>query len=128
GVGLGGGVCAGAGGAVMGEVLPAFAKNGAHVSEPGIGVLWFVFSGFVALAQLPVVKLVEGHRRMRGLALMGVMWAGTFLAVMVGGAWLTGTQAAIVFGVAVAVFAVGGCLHGAVYAPLLLAPPQPPPP
>src|SRR2546430_213597 len=89
----------------MSALLPPFAKNTAHVSEPAIGVLWFVFSGVVALAQLPVVKLVEGHRRMRGLALMGVIWAGTFLAVMAGGAWLTGTPAAVVFGVAVAVFA-----------------------
>src|SRR6266511_3221816 len=50
----------GAGIAVMAELLPPFAKNTAHVSEPAIGVLWFVFSGVVALAQLPVVKLVEG--------------------------------------------------------------------
>src|SRR5207247_1286794 len=76
----------GAGIAVMSELLPPFAKNTAHVSEPAIGVIWFVFSGVVALAQLPVAKLVEGHRRMRGLALMGVIWAGTFLAVMAGGA------------------------------------------
>src|SRR5262245_32436629 len=110
----------GAGIAVMSELLPPFAKNTAHVSEPAIGVLWFVFSGVVALAQLPIVKLVEGHRRMRGLALMGVVWAGTFLAVMAGGAWLTGTQAAIVFGIAVAVFALGECLHGAIYAPLVV--------
>src|SRR5881398_1092144 len=110
----------GSGIAVMSELLPPFAKNTAHVSEPAIGVLWFVFSGVVALAQLPVVKLIEGKRRMRGLALMGVVWAGTFLAVMAGGAWLTGTQAAIVFGVAVGVFALGECLHGAIYAPLVV--------
>jgi MFS family permease len=110
----------GAGIAVMSELLPPFAKNTAHVSEPAIGVIWFVFSGVVALAQLPVVKLVEGRRRMRGLALMGVVWAGTFLAVMAGGAWLTGTQAAIVFGIAVGVFALGECLHGAIYAPLVV--------
>jgi hypothetical protein len=30
--------------AVMSELLPPFAKNTAHVSEPAIGVLWFVFS------------------------------------------------------------------------------------
>jgi MFS family permease len=116
----------GAGIAVMSELLPPFAKNTAHVSEPAIGVLWFVFSGVVALAQLPIVKLVEGRRRMRGLALMGVVWAGTFLAVLAGGGWLTGTQAAIVFGVAVGVFALGECLHGAIYAPLAvdLAEPQ----
>src|SRR5438105_4504957 len=110
----------GAGIAVMSELLPPFAKNTAHVSEPAIGVLWFVFSGVVALAQLPIVKLVEGRRRLRGLALMGVVWAGTFLAVMAGGAWLTGTQAALVFGAAVAVFGLGECLHGAIYAPLVV--------
>ena len=115
----------GAGIAVMSELLPPFAKNTAHVSEPAIGVIWFVFSGVVALAQLPVVKLVEGRRRMRGLALMGVIWAGTFLAVMVGGAWLTGTQAAIIFGIAVGVFALGECLHGAIYAPLVVDLAQP---
>src|SRR5213595_2027912 len=115
----------GAGIAVMSELLPPFAKNTAHVSEPAIGVIWFVFSGVVALAQLPIMKLVEGRRRMRGLALMGVIWAGTFLAVMVGGAWLTGTQAAIVFGFAVGVFALGECLHGAIYAPLVVDLAQP---
>ena len=110
----------GAGLAVMAELLPPFAKNTAHVSEPAIGVLWFVFSGVVALAQLPVVKLVEGKRRLRGLALMGVVWAGTFVVVLAGGGWLTGTQAALVFGVAVGVFALAECLHGAIYAPLVV--------
>jgi MFS family permease len=110
----------GAGIAVMAELLPPFAKNTAHVSEPAIGVLWFVFSGVVALGQLPIVKLVEGKRRMRGLALMGVVWAGTFVAVLVGGTSFTGTEAAVIFGVAVAVFALGECLHGAIYAPLVV--------
>jgi MFS family permease len=115
----------GAGIAVMSELLPPFAKNTAHVGEPAIGVLWFVFSGAVALGQLPIVKLVEGKRRMRGLALMGVIWTGTSLAVLAGGGWLTGTQAALVFGVAVAVFALGECLHGAIYAPLVVDLAQP---
>jgi MFS family permease len=110
----------GAGIAVMSELLPPFAKNTAQVSEPAIGVIWFVFSGVVALAQLPIVKLVEGRRRLRGLALMGVVWAGTFVAVLAGGAWLSGTQAALIFGIAVGVFALGECLHGAIYAPLVV--------
>jgi hypothetical protein len=49
----------GAGIAVAAELLPPFAKNAAHVSERGIGVLWFEISLVVALAQLPIVKLVE---------------------------------------------------------------------
>jgi MFS family permease len=109
----------GAGIAVMSELLPPFAKNTADVSEPAIGVLWFVFAGVVAVAQLPVVKVVEGTRRMRGLALMGAVWAATFVAVLAGGAWLHGAQAALVFGVAVGVFALAECLHGAIYAPLV---------
>jgi MFS family permease len=111
---IGGGI------AVMTELLPPFAKNTAHVSEPAIGVVWFVFSGVVALAQLPVAKLVEGRRRVRGLALMGVVWATTFLGVLAGGAWFTGNQAALVFGVAVCLFGLGACLHGAIYAPLVV--------
>ena len=115
----------GAGIAVMSELLPPFAKNTAHVSEPAIGVIWFIFSGVVAVAQLPIVKVVQGRRRLRGLALMGVVWAVSFLAVMAGGAWLTGTQAAIVFGGAVVVFALGECLQGAIYAPLVVDLAQP---
>src|SRR3954452_16016394 len=116
----------GAGIAVMSELLPPFAKNTAHVSEPAIGVMWYIFSAVVALGQLPGVKLVEGKRRLRGLALMGVVWAGAFLGVLAGGAWFTGNQAAIVFGGAVGVFALAECLHGAIYAPLVvdLAEPQ----
>jgi len=110
----------GAGIAVMSELLPPFAKNTAHVSEPAIGVIWFVFSAGVAIGQLPIVKLVEGRRRLRGLALMGVIWAATFMAVYVGGAWLTGTQAAVIFAIAVGAFALGECLHGAIYAPLVV--------
>ncbi len=110
----------GAGIAVMSELLPPFAKNVAHVSEPAIGVLWFVFAGTVAVGQLPIAKLVEGRRRLPGLALMGVTWAATFVAVLVGGTWFSGTQAALIFGVAVAGFALGECLHGAIYAPLVV--------
>jgi MFS family permease len=57
---------------------------------------------------------------------MGVVWAGAFLGVLAGGVWFTGNQAAIVFGSAVAVFALAECLHGAIYAPLVvdLAEPQ----
>lgn len=111
-------VLIGAGIAVMAELLPPFAKNTADVSEPAIGVIWFIFSAVVAIGQLPVVKLVEGKRRMHGLALMSLIWAGTFVLVMAAGAWLTGTQAAVLFGIAVGVFALAECLHGAIYAPL----------
>jgi MFS family permease len=109
----------GAGIAVASELLPPFAKNTAHVSERGIGLLWFEVALVVALAQLPVVKLVEGRRRMRGLALMGVIWAASFGGILLVGGAFTGTAAAVALTVPVAAFALGECLHGAIYAPLV---------
>ncbi len=109
----------GAGIAVAAELLPPFAKNTAHVSERGIGVLWFEIALVVALAQLPVVKLVEGRRRMRGLALMGVIWAAAFGGILLAGDAFDGTTAALAMTIPVAAFALGECLHGAIYAPLV---------
>jgi MFS family permease len=109
----------GAGIAVASELMPPFAKNTAHVSERGIGLLWFEISLVVALAQLPVVKLVEGRRRMRGLALMGVIWAAAFGGILLVGDAFTGTTAAVALAIPVAAFALGECLHGAIYAPLV---------
>jgi MFS family permease len=109
----------GAGIAVASELLPPFAKNTAHMSERAIGVLWFEISLVVAIAQLPVVKLIEGQRRMRGLALMGVIWAAAFGGILLAGDSFTGTTAAVAMAIPVAAFALGECLHGAIYAPLV---------
>ena len=111
--------------AVIIELLPPFAKNEASISERGVGLLWFVNSLVIVLAQLPVTKLAEGRRRMRGLALMGVVWAGAMLIMGGGGLWLEALAATAVMAVAVAVFAIGECLHGTIHGPLSadLAPP-----
>jgi hypothetical protein len=62
---------------------------------------------------------------MRGLALMGVVWAlalGGFGAI---GAWTDAAVAAALLCAATLVFAAGECLHGTIHAPLSadLAPP-----
>ncbi len=110
---------------LMFELLAPFAKNQAHVSEKGIGGIWFVNAFLIVLIQLPIAKLVEGRRRMRALALMALIWAASFLVVLAGGAWLERGAAAAVFVLAAAVFAVGECLHGATQGPIVadLAPP-----
>ena len=112
--------------ALMVELLPAFAKNVAGVNEQEIGVVFALDSVGIVLFQLPVAKLVEGRRRMRGLALMGVLWAGALAGIWAGGAFAAATAAAAVFAAATLVFAVGECLHGAIHTPLSadLAPPQ----
>jgi MFS family permease len=112
--------------AVVIELLPPFAKNQAHVSEFGIGIIWFVDALVVVLAQLPVAKLAEGRRRMHGLALMGVIWATVMMIVAGGGYWLMAGAATAVLAGAAVLFAIGECLHGTIHVPLAadLAPPR----
>jgi MFS family permease len=111
--------------ALMVELLPAFAKNVAHVNEREIGLVFALDSLAVVTLQLPVARLVEGRRRMRGVALMGAVWAAALLGVWAGGTWTAATAAAAVFAAATVVFAFGETLHGAIHAPLSadLAPP-----
>ena len=101
------------------ELLPVFAKNEVGVAENAIGVIFFVNTVVIVLMQLPIAKLSEGHRRMRMLALLGLLWAACWVAVSLVGRSVDGTTAAILLAVVLAAFAVGECIHGAVQAPLV---------
>jgi MFS family permease len=111
---------------LMIELLPAFGKNVTHVNEQEVGVIFALNAIGIVVFQLPVAKLVEGRRRMRGLAAMGVVWAASLMIVWAAGVWTTATVAAATLAGAMLVFALGECLHGAIHAPLGadLAPPQ----
>jgi MFS family permease len=101
------------------ELLPVYAKNEADVTETMIGLIFFVNTVVIVLAQLPVTKLSEGHRRMRTLAILGVLWAGCWVLVPLAGLWVTGVAAAVVLALIMAAFGVGECLHGSVQGPLV---------
>jgi MFS family permease len=108
------------------ELLPAFGKNVAGISEKEVGIVFALDAVGVVVFQLPVVKLSEGRRRMHGYALMGALWAATCLAIWAAGSWTHATAAFGILAAVMLVFAVGECLHGAIHAPLSvdLAPPQ----
>ncbi|MGH3046792.1 MAG: MFS transporter [Gaiellaceae bacterium] len=108
------------------ELLPLFAKTEAGVSELGIGVIFFINTAVIVLAQLPLAKLLEGRRRMKALAAMTVLWASAWLVVLAGGAWLDAIAAAAVFALAAVVFGLGECFQGPVQGALVadLAPPH----
>ena len=57
------------------ELLPVYMKNHAGVSERGVGVVFFVNTVVIVVAQLPLARMVEGRRRMRVLGLLGIVWA-----------------------------------------------------
>jgi MFS family permease len=101
------------------ETLPVYAKNEAGVAERGIGILFFLNTLVIVLAQLPVARILEGHRRMRTLAALGVVWAVALAIVPLAGLELHGLGAAALLAVTFCVIAVGECLHGTVQAPLV---------
>ena len=101
------------------ELLPVFAKNEIGVSESAIGVIFFVNTVVIVVTQLPIAKLSEGHRRMRMLALLGVLWAACWVGVSVVGGAFDGGLAVLLLTVVMAAFAIGECIHGAVQAPLV---------
>jgi MFS family permease len=108
------------------ELLPVFAKNEAGVTEFGIGMIFFVNTVVIVLAQFPLAKALEGRRRMPALAAMTVLWAAAWIVVLLGGLWLEALAAAVVFGIAAIVFGFGECFQGPVQGALVadLAPPR----
>ena len=99
------------------DVLPVYAKNEAGLTEAQIGLLFFVNTLVIVLAQGPIARIARGRRRMPTLALLGGVWAAGWLLVPVAGespalalGLLAGTMVA---------FALGQCLHGSVAAPLV---------
>ena len=101
------------------ELLPVYAKNEAAVTETMIGLIFFVNTVVIVLAQLPVTRASEGHRRMRILAVLAALWAGCWLLVPLAGLWVTGVGAALLLAGVMAAFGIGECLHGAVQGPLV---------
>jgi MFS family permease len=94
------------------NLVPAFARDQAHLSENEIGALFFVNTIVIVIVQLPISRAIEGRRRLRALALMPALWIVAWLTVDGAGAWLDDGAAFVVLAVALAVFGVGECFHG----------------
>jgi len=107
-------------GFAMLELLPVYVKNHAGVTERGIGLIFFANTIMIVIAQMPVARLVEGKRRMPLLMLLGVTWATALALTPVIGAVASGAVATALFAGALALFALGECIHGAVQ-PALVA-------
>jgi MFS family permease len=64
------------------------------------------------VAQLPVVRLLEGRSRMAALAAMAVLWAASWTTVLAAELWFEAIAAAVVLVVAGMIFAFGECILG----------------
>jgi MFS family permease len=94
------------------NLLPAFARDQADLSERQIGAVFFVNTLAIVLAQLPISRWIEGRRRMRALAIMPALWAVAWLLVDAGGYWFTAGTAFAIIAFAGIMLGVGECFHG----------------
>jgi MFS family permease len=90
--------------------VPAFARAVSHVSTRGVGFAFAANCLVIVLIQLVVLRFIEGRRRTRVLAAMGVIWALSYLLLGASGL-VPGTLGAtlLVAGCA-SVFALGETL------------------
>ena len=114
------------GGAFFSSILPPFAKAHTPVGPSEIGVVIFINTFFIVVAQVPATRVVKRMRRTHALAATSAIFAIGLLAVLL--ATLThSTPAAttVLAGVAILI-AIGECAQFIVLGPLVaeLAPPH----
>jgi MFS family permease len=111
-------IFAAAGIAQFNSILPVFARSAAGVHESAIGLVFLVNTLTIVLAQLPITRIVEGRRRMRGLTLLGVLWAACWCTTLL--AWLgSGDAATLLLLVVGFAFGLGECVLAVIQGPLV---------
>jgi MFS family permease len=114
------------GGALFSNILAPFAKAHTPVGPGEIGVVIFINTFFIVVAQIPATRVVKRMRRTHALAATSALFALGLLAVLL--ATLTSstlTATAVLAGVAI-VIAIGECAQFIVFGPIVadLAPPH----
>jgi MFS family permease len=112
--------------ALFANILPPFVKAHTHVGPGAIGILFVFNTFFVAIAQLPAMRLFKRMRRARTFAAASGLFAIGLIGVLP--ATLIHSElaaTALLCGVAT-VIAIGECVHSVVLGPLVadLAPPH----
>ena len=71
--------------------MPAYARAVGEVSTQGLGLAFAANTLVIVLLQLVVLQRIEGHRRTRVIAVMGAVWAVSWLLLgatgLVAGTW-----------------------------------------
>jgi dipeptide/tripeptide permease len=104
--------------ALFNGLFPVYVKNEAGLSEHTIGAFFLLNSLLIITLQLPTARAVQGHRRMRGFALMGVLFALCWLLVLGGGHASSVTSATLLVAAGVVSMSLAECLYDSIQGPL----------
>jgi MFS family permease len=109
----------GLGYAQLNAAFPAFATGPGEIGAKALAIAFAVNTLAVVFVQLPVLRLVQGHRRSAALSLVFVLWAVTWAVTVIAGGLGGGAAAVTLFAAAVAIFAFGETLMSPSVQPLV---------
>jgi MFS family permease len=90
--------------------LPAYARAVGEVSTRGLGLAFAANTLVIVLLQLVVLQRIEGRRRTRIIAVMGVVWAGSWLLLGLSGLVAGTIGATLLVAACASVFGIGETL------------------
>lgn len=106
---------------LVNALFPVFAIGEGGIEEYAVGALFLLNAVLIITAQIPVARSLEGHRRMAGFALMGVLFAACWVLVLAGGAAPSPALALALFTTAIVCLSLGECIYDSVQGPLTAA-------
>jgi MFS family permease len=113
------------GGAFFSNILPLFAVEHTAVGPGEIGIVVFINTFFIVVAQVPATRVVKRMRRTHAMAATSAMFAIGLLAVLLATVPRSTFAATIVLAAVAIVIAIAECAQFIVVGPLVaeLAPP-----
>ena len=114
------------GGAFFSNVLSPFAVEHTSVGPGELGVVFFINTFFIVIAQVPATRVVKRMRRTHALAATSALFAVALLAVLLATQTRSSLAATSVLAGVAMVIAIGECAQFVVLGPLVaeLAPPH----
>jgi MFS family permease len=114
------------GGAFFSNILPLFAVEHTPVGPGEIGVVVFINTFFIVVAQVPATRVVKRMRRTQALAASSAIFAIGLLAVLLATLTRSTLAATAILAVVAIVIAIAECAQFIVLGPLVaeLAPPR----
>jgi MFS family permease len=86
--------------------FPVFATGDGGISAAAVSIAFAINTVIVVVAQLPVLRLMEGHRRTTGIVVACALWATAWSVTFLAGQ-LTGVSAVAGFCLALGIFGIG---------------------
>jgi MFS family permease len=99
--------------------FPAFATRPGGISTRALGATFAANTFFIVVAQLLVLRWLDGRRRTRAIVVLALLWAACWGTVLFGGTLGSGMDATVVFAFAAVLFAFGETIVSPTLSPMV---------